>query len=78
MVQLIDRMLEVPEALAFRSLVRSVGVAPSARAVLASTIPEVATCFSVAMFGTTGVVFSMTCVSISTWAVEAYDSGFAA
>jgi hypothetical protein len=35
-----------------------------------STTPEVATAFSVAMFGATGVVLATTCASTSTWAVE--------
>ncbi len=69
-MHVIDKMLEVPEATAFRSAPSSPGVAPSFCETLSRTTPEVATAFSVAMFGATGVVLATTCASTSTWAVE--------
>ena len=74
-VQWIDSTFAVPDTLAFRCVATVRGVSPRAAAVLFRTTPEVATCASVAMFGTMGVDEATMCGSTSTCAVDWYALG---
>jgi hypothetical protein len=76
-VQLIDSTLAVLVTPADKCPVRLAGAAPSATAARPRVTPEVATCCSVTMFGTT-VVPTMGFASTSTWLVERKTCGWAA
>jgi hypothetical protein len=69
-LQLIDKTVAVLDTLADRCPLRPPGETCSWAAVRPTMTPEVATCASVAMLGTIGVL-SVGFGSTSTWAVEA-------
>jgi len=75
-LQLIDSTVPVLDTLADKLPARFWGATPSAAAVRPRTTPDVATCCSVAMFGTTGVPMAASGYT-STWEVERKTAGWA-